>query len=72
MKSIYMFLLALIVGMTLACSSAQDKAYKAQEKVSKERLKLVDQYQKCIKEAGEDQQKKDACEQYLKASEALK
>jgi hypothetical protein len=72
MKSIYMLLLALIVGMTLACASSQDKAYKAQEKVSKERLKLVEKYQKCVKEAGEDQQKKDACEQYLKASEALK
>ncbi len=72
MKTIYMFLLALIVGMTLACSSPQDRAYQAQEKVHKERLKLVEKYQKCMKEAGEDQQKKEACDQYLKASEALK
>ncbi|KPK26997.1 MAG: hypothetical protein AMK69_11190 [Nitrospira bacterium SG8_3] len=72
MKSIYIFLLALIVGMTLACSSPQDRAYQAQEKVHKERLKLVEKYQKCMKEAGEDQQKKEACDQYLKASEALK
>jgi hypothetical protein len=72
MKSIYIFLLALIVGMTLACSSPQDKAYKAQEKVHKERLKLVDQYKNCLKEAGEDKQKIEACDQYLKAAEALK
>ena len=72
MKSIYVFLLALIVGTTLACSSPQDKAYKAQEKVHKERLKLVEQYKKCLKEAGEDKQKIEACDQYLKAAEALK
>jgi len=72
MKSIYMFLLVFFVGMTLACSSPQDKAYKAQEKVHKERLKLVEQYQKCMKDAGEDQEKQEACDQYLKAAEALK
>jgi len=72
MKSIYMFVLAIIVGMTLACASSQDKAYEAQEKVHKERLKLVEKYQKCMKEAGEDQQKKEACDQYLKAADALK
>ena len=72
MKSIYIFLLALAVGTTLACSSPQDKAYKAQEKVHKERLKLVEKYEKCMKDAGEDEEKKKACEQYLKAAEALK
>ena len=72
MKSIYIFVLTIIVGMTLACASSQDKAYKAQEKVHKERLKLVEQYQKCMKDAGEDQEKKEACDQYLKAAEALK
>ncbi len=72
MKSIYIFLLAFAVGITLACSTPQDNAYKAQEKVHKERLKLVEKYQKCLKEAGEDQVKKEACEQYLKAAEALK
>jgi hypothetical protein len=45
---------------------------KAQEKVHKERLKLVEKYQKCMKEAGADEQKKASCDQYLKASEALK
>ena len=72
MKSIYIFLFAFIVGMTLACSSPQDKAYTAQEKVHKERLKLVEEYQKCLKKAGEDKQKIEACDQYLKAAEALK
>lgn len=48
MKSIYIFVLAFVVGLTLACSTAQDPAYKAQEKVHNERLKLVDEYKKCV------------------------
>lgn len=72
MKSIYIFLFALIVGLTLGCASSQDKAYKAEEKVHNERLKLVEEYQQCLKEAGDDKLKSEACEQYLKAAEALK
>jgi hypothetical protein len=64
--------LALALMTMTACSSPQDKAYKAQEKVHKERLELVDKYQKCLKKAGEDKDKREACEQYLKAAEALK
>jgi len=55
-----------------ACSSSQDRAYKAQEKVHQERLKLVAQYQECIKKAEKNGTDKGICEQYLKASEALK
>jgi hypothetical protein len=72
MKSITVVVLGLVVGLTLACSSPQDKAYKAQERVHKERLKLVDEYKKCLKNAGEDKQKIEACDQYLRAAESLK
>jgi hypothetical protein len=72
MKSILVITFALTLGLFTACSSSQDKAYKAQEKVSKERLELVDKYQKCMEKAGEDAAKKESCEQYLKAAEALK
>jgi len=72
MKSITVVVLSLVVGLTLACSSPQDKAYKAQERVHKERLKLVDEYKKCLKNAGEDKQKIEACDQYLRAAESLK
>jgi len=58
--------------MFTACSTPQDKAYKAQERVHKERLKLVDEYKKCLKKAGSDKEKVEACDQYLKAAEALK
>jgi len=55
-----------------ACSSPQDNAYEAQEKVHKERLELVKQYQECLKKAEEEKTDAGVCEQYLKASEALK
>ena len=72
MKSICIFVVAFVVGLTLACSSPQDRAYQAQEKVHKERLKLVDEYKKCLEKAGADKEKTEACDQYLKAAEALK
>jgi hypothetical protein len=72
MKSISIILLVLAVGATVACSTPQEKAYKAQEKVHKERLKLVEDYKKCLKKAGDDKEKIEACDQYLRAAEALK
>ena len=72
MKSILALTLALAFTILTACSSSQDRAYKAQEKVHKERLELVEKYEKCMKKAGDDEQKKQTCEQYLKAAEALK
>ena len=68
-----------LVVMVSACGSserqadrAQERAYEAQERVAEERLKLVDKYQDCVKDAGSDQTKAAACESYLKAAESLK
>ncbi len=72
MKSVFVLALGLTLMFFIACSSSQDKAAKAQEEVSKERLALVEKYEKCMKKAGEDEAKKEACEQYLKAADALK
>ncbi len=72
MKAISVLMFVLVIGMFTACSTPQDKAYKAQERVHKERLKLVDEYKKCLKKAGSDKEKVEACDQYLKAAEALK
>jgi hypothetical protein len=58
--------------MTLSCSNPQKKAYRAQEAVHKERLKLVDEYKKCLQKAGDNKAKTEACDQYLRAAEALK
>jgi hypothetical protein len=60
----------------LGCSSGVEKAqkdsYEAQGNVANERLKLIEQYQKCVKEAADDTAKSEACDSYLKAAEALK
>ena len=71
MKSYLVWIFVLAFGIITACSSPQDKAYKAQEKVHTERLKLVEEYKKCLKKAGGDKEKTEACDQYLKAAEAL-
>ena len=71
---------ALAVSLTLlaSCSSperrtakAQEKAADAQASVASERLELVDQYKSCVRDAGDDTAKVDACDTYLKAAEAL-
>ena len=77
MRLIQKFMILIIVTLiTIGCGSsverAQKDSYKAQENVANERLKLVDEYRKCIEKAGEDQQKVEACDSYLKAAEALK
>jgi len=68
-----------LCGFLAACSSAQDDAaeaqersYDAQEKVTTERLKLIDKYRDCMGEAAGDDTKMEACDSYLKAAEALK
>ena len=72
MKFMKIFLVVIVTGMILACTSAQDNAYKSQEAVNKERLGLIDKYQKCIKKADKNKEKEAQCEQYLKAADALK
>lgn len=72
MSYVRLFILSAVAFTIMGCASSQDKAYEAQEGVHKERLRLVEEYQKCMKEAGDDTMKADGCEQYLKASEALK
>jgi hypothetical protein len=71
MKLISVILTSLILSV-MACASPQDKAYKAQGAVHNERLKLVDEYKKCMNKAGTDKAAVEACDQYLKAAEALK
>jgi len=72
MKSIRILVLVFVLGFVLGCASPQDRAYEAQEKVHKERLRLVDEYKKCVEKAGTDKQKLETCDQYLNAAEALK
>lgn len=66
------FLVVFVAGAIFACASAEDRAYKSQEAVNKERLELIDKYKKCMKKADNDKEKEAQCEQYLKAADALK
>ncbi len=66
-------------GLLTACSSAEERAakaqqrsYEAQEKLVKQRLDFVAKYQKCVTEAGGDKIKVEACDSYLRSAEALK
>jgi len=72
MKLVKILLVVIVAGTIIACQSAQDKAAKSQEAVNRERLELVDKYQKCIEKAENDKEKAAECEQYLKAADALK
>ena len=72
MKLLKILLVVIVAGTIMACQSAQDKAAKSQEEVNRERLELVDKYQKCIEKAEGDKDKEAECEKHLKAAEALK
>ncbi len=72
MKLIHIFFFFIVALALLSCVSPQDRAYEAQEGVHNERLELIEKYQECLKEAAGDNLKTEACDQYLKAAEALK
>ena len=61
-----------IVALVSGCGSAQRKVNKSEAAVNKERLSLIEDYNKCIKKAGKDEAKAEACDHYRKAAEALK
>ena len=78
MKQMIILTIGFLLLSTFACGSAERKAqraerdaHRAQTSVHKERLKLVDDYKKCLKKAGEDIDKVEACDKYLRAAEAL-
>ena len=79
MKRFQLFACIVLMGFLAACSSPEERAaaakarsFSAQEKAIKERLNLVEQYQKCVKAAAGDNQKVEACDSYLKAAQALR
>jgi len=72
MKFVKMLLVVIVAGMMLACATPEEKAYKSQEAVNKERLALIDQYKKCMKNSEKNKTDGTECEQYLKAADALK
>ena len=71
MKLLRVFLVVIVVGMMSACGGAERKAQRSQAELNKEKVKLSEQYQKCMKKAEEDKDKEAECEKYLKAAEPL-
>jgi len=72
MKHFRTIALPIVFVCFAGCSTPEERAHEAQEKVHNERLQLVDDYKACLKEAGDDQSKTEFCDRYLKAAEALK
>ena len=56
-----------ITVLIAGCGSAQRKVNKSEAEVNKERLSLIEDYKKCIKKAGKDYVKAEACETHRKA-----
>ena len=79
MKIVKTLIVVCFMVMIVACGHRERQALKATRKaadsqsaVSQERLKLIEDYKKCVEKAGEDRNKVEACDTYLKAAEALK
>ena len=79
MKTVKALLIVCVVVMLVACGSSSRRADRAtadsakkQSKIAEERLKLVEDYKKCVDKAGDDKDKVEACDTYLKAAESLK
>jgi len=72
MKLMRVFLVVIVVGMVSACASAERKNTRSQTKINNEKIKLSEEYQKCMKKAEGVKDKESECEKYLKAAEALK
>ena len=59
-----------IVFLLAACGSSPEKEKaRAEAAYTEEKTKTLKEYKTCVKKAGEDQQKLDACERLLKAAE---
>jgi len=71
MKLMRILLVVIVAGMMSACSSAERKESRSQTELNKEKVKLSQEYQKCMKKAEGDKDKEAECEKYLKAAEAL-
>jgi hypothetical protein len=61
-----------VIVMISGCGNADRRASKSVAKVNNERLSLIKGYEKCIKKAGDDEVKSEACDSYLKSAEALR
>lgn len=75
MSARLLMVLLTVAALVAGCgggAAAQKRAYRAQEEVAKERLRLVEKYQDCMKDARGDVFAERACQTYRDSAEALK
>lgn len=70
-KIIYIIIIVAIAALA-GCTTDQERAVAADADFKEERLKILQNYQKCVDEAKQDEAKLKACEHYLKAIDAMK
>jgi hypothetical protein len=70
-KLIFIVLILAMTGLA-GCTTDQERAVAADADFKEERLKILQNYQKCVDEAKQDEAKLKACEHYLKAIDAMK
>jgi len=61
----------MIAFLVVGCGGAERRANKSTAKLNQERLALIDKYQKCVKQAGDNEEESAKCETYRKSAEAL-
>ena len=70
-KLIFIIVVFAMSGLA-GCTTDAERAVAADADFKEERLKILQNYQKCIDEAKQDEAKLKACEHYLKAIDAMK
>jgi len=59
--------LAVLVAAPTGCSSPERTKARAEADLAREKTKTMQEYKACLKKAGNDQEKLDACERIVKA-----
>jgi len=58
-----LIVLVCAAGLLAACgTSPKERAHKAEAQYYEEKTRMMQEYQDCVKKAGKDQEKLDACE----------
>jgi glycerol-3-phosphate dehydrogenase len=62
-----LLLFAGLGALLTGCTSAKSRKARAEADLAREKTKTMQEYKSCIKKAGTDQEKLDACERLVKA-----
>jgi hypothetical protein len=68
-QCVCVFAITLVIA---GCGNAERRSNKSSAAINNERISLIRSYEKCIKKAGKDEVKSEACDSYLKSAEALR